>query len=43
MIFGITGGIICAGRCSLSDYMVEHFGFKKVDTFHSNAEAAQVS
>lgn len=33
MIFGITGGTICAGRSSLSDYMVEHFGFMKVDIF----------
>jgi hypothetical protein len=33
MIFGLTGGTICAGRNSLSDFMVKLFGFQKVDIF----------
>lgn len=33
MIFGLTGGLICAGRSSFSDYLVTHFGFKKIDIF----------
>jgi hypothetical protein len=33
MIFGITGGSICAGRSSFSDYLVMKYGFIKIDFF----------
>ena len=33
MIFGITGGTICAGRSTFADYLVDKYGFIKIDVF----------
>lgn len=33
MIFGITGGSICAGRNTVASYLVKKYKFKKIDIF----------
>ena len=33
MIFGITGGQICAGRSTFAKYMVEKYNFIMIDVF----------
>lgn len=33
MIFGLTGGAICAGRSTFAKYLVDGFNFKSIDIF----------
>ena len=42
MIFGITGGSICAGRSSFSDYLVQKYGFVKIDFFTEFTQSVEI-